>query len=292
MSYWDLFIQSFSNYARYLGQALVRPDSHNYVYWLLGISFLVYALELAFPWRQDQPRIRQDFWLDAFYMFFNFFLFGLIGYVAASDVLVQAFKDFLAQFGIRNLVAIQVNQLPTWAQLLTLFVVRDFIHFNVHRLLHRIPFLWNFHKVHHSVKQMGFAAHLRYHWMENVVYRSLEYIPIAMIGFGIDDFLIVHLTALTIGHLNHANFRLPMGPLRYLFNSAEMHIWHHVKDLPAEKPYGINFGISLSLWDYVFGTNYQPYLGRDLSLGYPGDQEMPTGFLRQLGFGFRRTKSA
>ncbi len=30
-----------------------------------------------------------------------------------------------------------------------------------HLLGHKVPILWEFHKVHHSVEQMGFAAHLR-----------------------------------------------------------------------------------------------------------------------------------
>jgi sterol desaturase/sphingolipid hydroxylase (fatty acid hydroxylase superfamily) len=56
---------------------------------------------------------------------------------------VQAFNDFLAYaFGIRNLVAIEIGSWPYWAQLVTLFVVRDFVQWNVHRLLHRVPWLW------------------------------------------------------------------------------------------------------------------------------------------------------
>ena len=125
-------------------------------------------------------------------MFFNVFLFHLIVYAAVSDVVVTAFNDFLREvFGIRNLVAIQVASFPYWAQLLILFLVRDFIQWNTHRLLHRVPRLWEFHKVHHSVEEMGYAAHLRYHFMETIVYRSIEYLPLAMIGFGISDFMLV-----------------------------------------------------------------------------------------------------
>lgn len=77
--------------------------------------------------------------------------------------------------------------------------VSDFVQWNTHRLLHRVPMLWNFHKVHHSVKEMGFAAHLRYHWMEPVVYKSLLYIPIAIIGgFNAQDVAIVHFLILPL----------------------------------------------------------------------------------------------
>ena len=186
--YINALINGYTGYANYLWQEITHPHWKNYFYWLIGVSLFFFALELIKPWRRDQPRFRKDFWLDFFYMFFNFFFFSLIIYNAASDVVVNVFNDFLALFGVQNLVAIKVGSLPGWSQLLIMFFTRDFIQWWVHRLLHRNKFLWEFHKVHHSVEQMGFAAHLRYHWMETVVYRSIEYLPLAMIGFGIDDF--------------------------------------------------------------------------------------------------------
>jgi len=246
---------------------------------LILVSMLFYSVELIKPWRKDQPVIRKDFWLDGFYMFFNFFLFSLIGYNAVSNVFVELFNDFLGLFGITNLVALSVASFPKWAQLLTLFILRDFIQWNIHRLLHRVPTLWEFHKVHHSVKQMGFAAHLRYHWMENIVYRTLEYIPLGMIGFGIYDFFAVHIFALSIGHFNHSNVKLPLGPFKYIFNNPQMHIWHHAKELPNK--YGVNFGISLSIWDYLFKSDYIPYEGRDIELGFSEDEYFPQTFVMQ-----------
>lgn len=95
---------------------------------------------------------------------------------------------------------------------------------------------------------MGYAAHLRYHFMETIVYRSIEYLPLAMIGFGISDFMLVYVFTLAIGHLNHANIYLPLGPLRYVFNNPQMHIYP--KSNPSGR-YGVNYGITLSLWDYL-----------------------------------------
>lgn len=281
MQVWKNMADAYKGYGQYLWHEITHPSWHNYFYWLIGISLMVFALECLRPWRPDQPRFRKDFWLDSFYMFFNFFLFSLLGFAAFSKMTAEGLRHFLNGIGVDHLVAVEIHSWPVWLQLLTLFVVRDFIHFNVHRLLHRVPILWEFHKVHHSVREMGFAAHLRYHWMENVVYRSLEYIPLAMIGFGIRDFILVHLIALTIGHLNHANFYLPLGPFRYLFNNPQMHIWHHAHQLPKTHRYGINFGISLSIWDYLFGTAHQPHSGRDLELGFDGVDTFPKTFLKQ-----------
>lgn len=279
--YLNIFFGSFSGYWNWLVDEITHPHWGNYFYWLIGVSLFFWALEIIIPWREKQAIIRKDFWLDGFYMFFNFFLFSLIGYNAVSNIAVEAFNDFLGLFGLTNLVAIEVNSWPVWAQLLTLFVIKDFINFNTHRLLHRVPFLWEFHKVHHSVEQMGFAAHLRYHWMENVVYATIQYIPLSMIGFGIQDFFIVHIFATAIGHFNHSNINVPLGPFKYIFNNPQMHIWHHSKELPENHRYGMNYGISLSIWDYIFRTNYIPHTGRDIVLGFEGDEDFPQGFVGQ-----------
>lgn len=286
--YLDLIALSYTDYWNYLASEIMHPSWHNYFYWLIGLSLFAWTAELVFPWRKDQPRIRQDFWMDGFYMFFNYFLFSLIAYNAISNVAVDLFNRFLGLFGITNLVAIEIGSWPGWLQLITLFIIADLIHWNVHRMLHRVPWMWEFHKVHHSVKQMGFAAHLRFHWMENIFYKSAQYIPLAMIGFGLSDFFIVHIVATAIGHLNHSNVNLSWGPLKYILNNPRMHIWHHVRELPAGHPHGINFGISLSLWDYLFGTAVIPHEGRDIELGFPDDEHFPKTFVDQLAYPFRK----
>ena len=279
--YFQVFIDGYYGYWNYLSSEILYPSWHNYFWWILGISLVVWSLELVFPWRKNQAAIREDFWLDGFYMFFNFFLFSLIGYNAVSNVAVEVFNDFLGLFGITNLVAFQIASWPVWSQFLLLFVLADFIQWNVHRWLHYSPWLWEFHKVHHSVEQMGFAAHLRYHWMETIVYKSVQYIPLSMIGFGLDDFFILHLVTILIGHLNHANVKITYGPLKYVLNNPVMHLWHHAREIPAERT-GVNYGISLSLWDYLFGTAYIPNQNANEQLGFEDQETFPKTFFQQL----------
>ncbi|MDX1409034.1 MAG: sterol desaturase family protein, partial [Saprospiraceae bacterium] len=194
--------------------------------------------------------------------------------------------------------------------------------------------LWEFHKVHHSVEQMGFAAHLRFHWMETVVYRTIEYLPLALLGIGLYDFFVIHIFALVIGHYNHSNISVSgyvsalvlglllgivfafgyfdvalfdpagwletaaiivitalatsivLGPfMKYLFNSPEMHIWHHAYTFPDDRRYGMNYGLSLSIWDWLFGTACVPGDGRDIRLGFPGVSEFPQHFAGQISHG-------
>lgn len=286
MKYIDIFWNGFAGYGGYLWHEITRPSWHNYFYWLIAISLFVWVLEMLFPWRKEQAIFRQDFFVDAFYMFFNFFLFGLIGYNAISNVGVELFNDFLGLFGVTNLVALNVAAWPIWGQFLLMFIVRDFIQWNVHRLLHKYPWMWEFHKVHHSVEEMGFAAHLRYHWMETVIYRFFEYLPLAMIGFGLTDFFWLHLFTIAIGHFNHANIYLPIGPLKYIFNTPQMHLWHHAEELPDTHPNGINYGISLSIWDYLFGTAVFPKSESHIKLGFPELAQFPKTLWEQLKYPF------
>ncbi len=280
----NIFKESFVGYGNYLLHEITNPGWNNYFYILIAVSIGVYLLELCFPWRKDQGVFRKGFWLDLLYMFFNFFIFNWIVFIALSTLFESYFFSFLTLFGIDldGLKLFDLNTLPTLSRLLLFFVLTDFVQWITHRMLHRIPWLWNFHKVHHSVKEMGFAAHLRYHWMETVIYRTMLYIPLAIMGgFSVDDVILVHVIALTIGHLNHANIHLNYGILKYIFNNPAMHIWHHAKALPQAHPNGVNFGISLSLWDYIFRTNYIPKSGRDIVLGFVGDESFPKSFVGQ-----------
>ena len=72
--YLRIIEDSFVGYFNYLINEIFTFSWHNYFWALVFISLFFYALELIKPWRKDQPKIRQDFWLDGFYMFFNFFI--------------------------------------------------------------------------------------------------------------------------------------------------------------------------------------------------------------------------
>lgn len=283
--YLEIIKNSYTGYWNYIQKSvLMELNWENYFYGLILISLLVWGLEIVFPWRKNQPIIRKDFWLDTFYMFFNFFLLNLIVLIALSNTAALFFNDILGiiNLSIADFQLFDINTFPYWARLLVFFVIIDFVQWFTHTLLHKYEFLWNFHKVHHSVKQMGFAAHLRYHWMEPVLYNSMKYIPLAIMGgFTAQDVAIVHFFNIAIGHLNHANINWDYGYLKYILNNPKMHIWHHAKELPEGRKNGVNFGISLSIWDYIFKTNYIPHSGRDIELGFEGDEQFPKGFIKQ-----------
>jgi sterol desaturase/sphingolipid hydroxylase (fatty acid hydroxylase superfamily) len=287
-------VDAYQSYAKYIWKTIVTPFSRgefNFFYFLIIISLFVWGLELALPWRKNQKAFRKDFWLDAFYMFFNFFIFNLLLFIALSTVTTQMLNDILAPLGYDGGHLLDLSALHWGWQLVIFFIISDFVQWGIHNLLHRVPFLWEFHKVHHSVKEMGFAAHLRYHFGETLLYNSFKYISLSMIfGLQLELAFIVHAITITIGHLNHANIGWDYGPLKYILNNPKMHIWHHSKELPNSHPYGMNFAISLSIWDYIFRTNYIPYNGRDIELGFENDEGYAPGFFQQLIAPFKSKK--
>ena len=287
--YVDGFVNSFLGSLQWTWKSIVFdvPWHTNYFWGLIIISLVVWGLEIVLPWRKEQSIFRKDFWLDAFYMFFNFFIFAIVisGFYRLLEIV---FSDI----GISksSLVLIDISEWPSWIQLVVFFVVLDFVQWFTHILLHKYPFLWQFHKVHHSVKEMGFAAHLRYHWMENIFYKPLKTLGVMILGgFEPEQAYMVHFFAIAIGHLNHANVKLTWGPMKYVLNNPVMHLYHHAYTLP-EGRFGVNFGISLSVWDYLFKTNYIPENSGTIPLGFPGDEKIPKDFFHQLWYGFKNSK--
>ena len=260
------------------------PWYTNYFWGLILISVAVWGLEILFPWRKTQPIFRNDFWIDGFYMFFNFFIFSIF---ISGDY--KAIGLFFSEMGIttKSLAVFNLSNWPAGIQLIVFFIILDFVQWLTHLLLHKYEVLWRFHKVHHSVKEMGFSAHLRYHWMENILYKPLKTLGVMLLGgFEPEQAYIVHFIAITIGHLNHANIRITWGPLKYVLNNSVMHLYHHMKALPEDKSKGINFGISLSIWDFLFKTNYLPDDNGEIELGFPNEENFPKGFFGQLFTGF------
>ena len=288
MEYLNLFFDAFIGTLNWTWRSITFdvPWNLNYFWGLILISLFVFALEFVFPWRKNQKSIRKDFWLDGFYMFFNFFVFSLI--ITGFYKCISKFSIEVLNLKANSFSVLDLSNLSSFLQLLIFFIVLDFVQWFTHTLMHRFEFLWRFHKVHHSVKEMGFSAHLRYHWMENVLYKPLKVLALMLLGgFEPEQAYIIHFFAITIGHLNHANLKLNYGPFRYVFNNPVMHLYHHAYALPERFKKGVNFAISLSIWDYLFKTSYVPEADKNIMLGYEDDHKMPNSFWGQLRYGFR-----
>lgn len=218
----------------------------------LLLSGIVFTLAERFWPRQRQAVARQGYWLDVLYAVFNAEIAGALvaiwigGLYARTGWTAWRHVDALTAFA----------QTPEWVQILVLLLVKDLIQWGVHFTLHHVPALWEFHKIHHSAEVMDWLSNWRFHWLEIVVYQTVLYLPANLLGLTPEVTFGCAVISTTLGHFAHANLRWRVGALKYVINSPEMHVWHHVH--PEAGPVNRNFAISIAIWDWIFGTAHVP----------------------------------
>jgi sterol desaturase/sphingolipid hydroxylase (fatty acid hydroxylase superfamily) len=264
---------------------MVRRAVSEYVFWLALLSILCFVLERIRPWRA-QRAFRKGFLQDLFWLVWNGEFVGLgVLWAGRSLASLAARTGFFEGLPDPDGVRLLAGQ-PLALQFLGVLVLKDFVEWCVHNLLHRVPWLWEFHKLHHSIEELDWIGNFRFHWMEVVVYKSLTWLPVAILGADARALFAVAVFGTLIGHLNHANLAIGWGPFGYVLNSPRMHVWHH--DRIPRGGHGVNFGIVLSLWDWIFGTAYRPRAVQPERLGFEGSEDFPEGVPLRLAYPFLR----
>lgn len=196
----------------------------------------------------------------------------------------------LVQFTIIQLMSLEffaqrgtglVGSLPLWAQVVIGLVATEFGLYWAHRLSHEWAPLWRFHAVHHSVRRLWIVNTGRFHFVDSNI-SVLASVPF-LLATGISMDAIIWVSAITayIGVLTHCNVAMRCGWLNYVFNTPNMHRWHHSTNLDEGNR---NYGQNLLLWDQLFGTCFRR---ADERLGVIGIRErMPRRFLQQLAVPF------
>jgi len=256
--------------------------------WLAALSILFVVLERLNPWRREQHVYRKDFWKDLFYLFLNGHLVGIaLAFITPS--LLYLLDRALEPTGLSTLLSMGiVSDWPFWGQFLVAFFAVDFLQWCIHNLLHRVPFLWEFHKTHHSIVTMDWMGHMRFHWVEGLIYKSLLFVPLTLLDIQPEVFLVFGVFTLGVGYFNHSNFNVDIGPLGFFFNNPRMHLWHHTH--PSCGPVLCNFALNLSLWDWLFRTAYLPRGIFPEEIGLATEDRFPDSLWEQLVYPLRLRK--
>lgn len=198
--------------------------------------------------------------------------------------LVQLFVVTLFAAGVmENPVPTGLAGWPLWAQVGFGLVASEFGLYWAHRLAHEWPWLWRFHAVHHSVGKLWLVNTGRFHFVDSFVSVAFS-LPFLLLS-GITMEAIIWVSAITayIGILTHCNVDMRCGALSLVFNTPELHRWHHAID-PAIG--NRNYGENLMLWDHLFGTFFWRPGSSVETIGIR--EYMPATFLAQLAQPFRR----
>ncbi len=201
---------------------------------------------------------------------------GAIGLLAVADLTSEA---LVALFGAQN--EREAGALALVLFTLLSFMALDLGRYVAHYLAHKVPELWELHKVHHSVEVLTPISSNRAHPLDialDFFFRLLFAAPVAgvfawLYPSGVVELQILGLNAAgvivfyAIAHLHHSHIRFGYGPiLSKVFLSPFMHQVHHSQE---RHHWDRNFGFGFALWDWLFGTIYVPRQDEPFRLGLP-----------------------
>lgn len=178
---------------------------------------------------------------------------AIIGFGLATLLLITS--DFVAtnQFGLIYLV-----DMSLWAQLIVGLLLMDLIGaYCAHLIEHKVKWMWKFHLVHHSDKNIDVTSGLRHHPGETLIRIGFTLIAVLIVGAPMWLIMIYQSLSVLFAHITHANINFPKkwdSALSYVFVTPLMHKVHHHFQRPLTDR---NFGNIFSIWDRLFGTYAQ-----------------------------------
>jgi sterol desaturase/sphingolipid hydroxylase (fatty acid hydroxylase superfamily) len=168
-----------------------------------------------------------------------------------------------------------------WTEILISIVVLDAFDYLWHRVNHRLPFLWRFHKAHHADVEMDATTSLRFHPGELVISALVKGLWILVWGPTVVAWFLFEALVSLSAQFHHSNIDFPDRVERWLslvVVTPRYHAAHHAVD----RRWGdANFSTILSVWDRLFGTYERPADG-GATTNTPGALGLPEG--RELAF--------
>ena len=285
----------------YLARSLTRAvtaflQRDSLIYWPFLLSAIVLALIVAAVsarheaggekrsfWRYFDPKVwwhrsaRADYRL----YFANALILPLVfGYLLFSDAHVVNWIDAVlgrpSAGAAGNLEGVSIASRIAFTILF--FIAYDFGRFVAHSLLHDVPVLWEFHKVHHSAETLNLMTTFRAHPVDLLV---MAWVPLVTTGLATwtfnqfaaspvkaYSFLGLHVLIFAfnlIGILRHSQVWLSYGPRwgKWLISPAH-HQLHHSCEA---QHLGCNRGFEFAIWDRLYGTLYVPHKREEFRMG-------------------------
>ncbi len=171
--------------------------------------------------------------------------FGFAFLLLKSTEIVNEF-----QFGV-----IHFFQLPLFVEVIISLLILDLVGaYLVHFVEHKVPWMWKFHVIHHSDKNVDVTTGLRHHPGETVFRILFTILGVYVSGASIGIVMLYQSLSVLFAHITHANISLPQNLDRiisYLFVTPNMHKVHHHYKQPLTDS---NYGNIFSIWDRIFGT--------------------------------------
>jgi sterol desaturase/sphingolipid hydroxylase (fatty acid hydroxylase superfamily) len=161
-------------------------------------------------------------------------------------------QDFLLSFQSYPLLVLVISLL-----------LLDLIIYWQHRLFHKLPLLWQLHKVHHSDEALDVSSGIRFHPLEIILSLAIKFLMVFLFGFDPLAILLFEVALNGFALFNHSNIKLPFkvdALIRKLIVTPDMHRIHHSVEKHEQDS---NFGFNISIWDRCFRSyREQPKAGQ------------------------------
>ena len=166
--------------------------------------------------------------------------------------------------------------------------------FLAHYLQHKVPVLWEFHKVHHSAEVLTPITVYRVHPVDDIVTGSLTAITVGVVAGVFHSIYAITLTSILVFNLNlfvfvfyffgynlrhsHIWLAYPRGLSHFLISPAQ----HQIHHSSAARHFDRNFGFIFAFWDRMAGSLYVPEQREALHFGLDGDEHLAFDSVWQL----------
>ncbi len=273
---------------------LFNPSKRIYVLYLFSALLIAY-----YVFRNN--KIKGSFWRYIFHkkvwlsqsaaIDYKMFLFN--GLIKLLLIIPYLYFGFEITFYTNNWLTAKYDYLQTpmsyhttvIVYTIVLTLVTDFFTYIVHLAMHKIPFLWEFHKIHHSATSLNPITQYRIHPIELIINNIIGFLTFGLVT-GIFEFLsggsvskwvflganvfsfIFFILGANLRH-SHVKFRY-LNSLEHIFMSPVQHQIHHSKN---PKHWDKNMGSRLAIWDWLFGTLFLSKDISKLSFGIGGKED-------------------
>lgn len=269
----DEYNNFFSDLTAYL------IDPHRKTYYLYIISSLCIALVYLFFFNKKTTKyifylFNKNHWIGKS-PFCDYYLVIINSLIRVFLIIPFFLTGVNLSFDIAKWLMVNFEVPPMYegsrlpiiiAYTFSLWILADFSRFFLHYLAHKIPLLWEFHKVHHSATVLNPFTLYRQHPVEMFLFHIRGTIVFALVTgifyyyfsyhFGLIEILGVNIGRfifLFLGsNLRHSHVPIRYGAfLEHIFISPLQHQIHHSID---KKDHHKNMGSHLAIWDWMFGT--------------------------------------
>jgi len=280
-------------------ESLFDPGSRTFLIYLASSLLLAVLIHLKHArTHNDTPGVIQGIFpkdvythpsarVDYLYFITNSILYAsiLAPFIGLGYLVSRHLYDAL---GTVFTPSVLTNLSPLWATIIfsiVMVLLADFSTFITHYWMHRIPVLWEFHKVHHSAEVLTPLTAYRIHPLDDILTMCVIglltgsanalarfFVSPAISSYSVYGLsLASYLFFLTGYHLRHSHIWLSYGPvLSRIFISPAQHQIHHSK---AKRHWDKNFGFIFATWDYLFGSLYVPKEKETIEFGIGGGEE-------------------